>query len=1500
MVKTTIGACASVLAALVFSLSVFAADDSTHWHWKYDNDNSATDPTLSESDWHPYCDAANWTVGTTGQNPQNRWPTQNDILYYGDYYNGIMAFDMGGNDIAVYGIDDTYTHNHPAKADSSWGYHKIILRNGSLTLNNCFTNTRTHFNVWSGGAAKLADSCKSRLGYGGAATYWYVHDGGYARLAGEADWISFDVDVFPGGLVDVDFARLTHIQASTDGFMRNSGTLNFPHGLAMTGTPSSGSMTISQNAGTMSIGGDMSKASAGYGVNLYLNGGTVEFTGNSTLSGYSTALVSNAAPVTVSVAAGKTADYRLIQFMSGAQLTKEGGGVFVVGGGAPASVTVSSGTLGSVGVNFSNGLSLSSGTTLRIYGNGTSATSIAGLSGATVDIDPNLSDGTTVFTSSNASLLSSVLSKLQTSSGTLGTFSTSGSDIVFHRSHAPSVFYWKGGFSTPYKSFGDANNWGVGVTSTATNPNHLIPGATDWIHYIYDYSFNAYWDLGNKHHTIKGFDFTDWTTKGSQWGFHRFYIQNGTLEISQNFTNQRVTVSLESNAKFILGPNSSTRLSQGDAQSWYTVKSGCEMIMGGYLDIVIPMIEVFDGGKLSFEPKELAATTDFRTASGHPDPYIRNHGTMNFPNGFNFLRGGNSTIPGTFTIDNCAGTMTFDGPILKGDAAYGIFNFLFNGGKVVFNQSADLRWFASAGSTNVNSTTTIQVANGQHLYLPGGKYAAGSKLVKEGGGSISFGIGLPNSLQIKAGDLRLEGAGSEVQTLEMASGSTLTIAAPGTTINTFNGYANINFVVDVSQMGVGSIVLKSSNDALLTSLKNKAVLPSGYYLEKSTGRLTLANDSLGYVFNCLGEKQMNDPSGWTTGQVAPAGADVFIKGNQTVAVLDSTMNVYNSITVMNGGTLKLKDMTSMPNLSLLYDAKVIVASGTGLTIGAGQITCEAEETAIPTLEIAAGAKATFGTNTEFKNMNFVLLGEMKFIPPFFFGTAGSGETTYFNMAATNAVIDMTGGSGMIVYWMTPQAATGRVKSPKGISLRKVTFNPPTGVYWRSFLGWYSSNVKNPNDEVFDIIVDGTQFPIMQNTSQNHWASGARIRTINGGMIGKDPNWVSAPGTYGWPQFEGAVEMTFEGENTYFGYYYDRYSVDSIPDDDGRKQMTFKNGASFRAPHFNAYFNDAQHNKNSPRAIFSFENGFFDVVELPGYDRAMWGGWIWRSTQYEFQNSNGGGHDIPPGLIDHSDLCKTNFFSPAFRGLKEVQIPANCKLGFRGVNWYGIKTVKAVPNDEPNPSASKEILFSNEWDRVIWTDDQVPITGGGSIYVCNTVSNQSMAAIIRCGQNTATGRAWAEEDTVGNGNRLYFADGANWAGTVVASERLGLTNVAENARAANVTFNTIDFEGPLDIRVWRDDMGPTNDCVTILSSGFRPEPGCINPVPMGGYAPKVGDTFVIAQLPSGVPNMAGRGFLANKRWVLVDEIDPDSVRRLKLRYVPGGILLNFRGAPPPES
>ena len=94
----------------------------------------------------------------------------------------------------------------------------------------------------------------------------------------------------------------------------------------------------------------------------------------------------------------------------------------------------------------------------------------------------------------------------------------------------------------------------------------------------------------------------------------------------------------------------------------------------------------------------------------------------------------------------------------------------------------------------------------------------------------------------------------------------------------------------------------------------------------------------------------------------------------------------------------------------------------------------------------------------------------------------------------------------------------------------------------------------------------------------------------------------------------------------------------------------------------------------------------------------------------------------------------------------------------------------------------------------------------------------MTVTITNGANTASGKAFAAKTESGAKAALVFADGANWAGEVVADGNVSLTNLVDAGAAASVSFGSIRLDEDFPIRVWKNGGVVTvNDRINLSSA-----------------------------------------------------------------------------------
>ena len=180
----------------------------------------------------------------------------------------------------------------------------------------------------------------------------------------------------------------------------------------------------------------------------------------------------------------------------------------------------------------------------------------------------------------------------------------------------------------------------------------------------------------------------------------------------------------------------------------------------------------------------------------------------------------------------------------------------------------------------------------------------------------------------------------------------------------------------------------------------------------------------------------------------------------------------------------------------------------------------------------------------------------------------------------------------------------------------------------------------------------------------------------------------------------------------------------------------------------------------------------------------------------------------------------------------------------------IREATCNENDVNNPNPIKAVWWTEpgfwEWHRK--TALEIPVTGAGDVTVVNTLSGAdfrmiapdwmvpadvkkqlscpddlsdwSMNLVVRGAANTCTGRISADPAV---NAFVHFADGANWAGTVVANGHVRMGDPIREvdqghvAAPATANFGTLELTGDFPIRVWKNGNEIVNDRVNVATA-----------------------------------------------------------------------------------
>jgi hypothetical protein len=143
--------------------------------------------------------------------------------------------------------------------------------------------------------------------------------------------------------------------------------------------------------------------------------------------------------------------------------------------------------------------------------------------------------------------------------------------------------------------------------------------------------------------------------------------------------------------------------------------------------------------------------------------------------------------------------------------------------------------------------------------------------------------------------------------------------------------------------------------------------------------------------------------------------------------------------------------------------------------------------------------------------------------------------------------------------------------------------------------------------------------------------------------------------------------------------------------------------------------------------------------------------------------------------------------------------------------------------------TEDKMDTNDQRNILYMMLEAPFTGGGDVFVTNTWEGKTLSPILTSSTSTCTGRIEVLEGEPNCASLLYFQDGANWAGTVIANGRVALARNFIKAEVVHdipvaVTFGALDLQADFPVRVWRGEDGTlTNDTLnvgTYLNNGGK--------------------------------------------------------------------------------
>jgi len=1034
-------------------------------------------------------------------------------------------------------------------------------------------------------------------------------------------------------------------------------------------------------------------------------------------------------------------------------------------------------------------------------------------------------------------------------------------------------YYWHG---DPWGDFGTDANWTLGgatspYADTGANDGGTTPGSSDWIFFDKSHTFN----LGGGTWTIQGVSTTG-AASGVPSSTQKCSFTNGSVTVTTAMSQRRLSMDLWDGATFTASDGFTWYFGWTGNTGTFNIYNGAKLNLNATVRIQGVYLTVHEGGELVFAPKALS-----HHLSSTVSAYIANNGTLDMPNGFvwngQFTGSGGS---GRMTIRQNSGTLKLGGHVNRKGKDFPLY-FEVNGGTLeVLNSPAFVdvtRAFVAA-----NAVATINVGVGSTAQFANLEYDSGARVVKTGVGTLALASHLPETLDVNAGTVRFDAATTADCAVSVGVGARLLFAAKNNALENATAEAGALFAIDETVFASGDTVLSSSDAtflaAVVAGLNDSISAGAGYEAEVSGAAVVLKTVS-GNVFDATKSDDLSDPMAWASGEVPGSDAIVYVQGEGTVAYTASSPQFANII-VEEGATLSvsggtLAEPVDLPPVSLNYDARLLVPAGAYAQSTNGLV-CAASAEVLPVLEIATNATLFLQTpglptaeclvnnasglvdyGFALKNVNLKWYGQIRIVKDrgpennvlaqAKIGTSVNGETSYIAIDCQGGTLhryDTTATTEPSQGEMTPLMVACPLSGGTVVPVGTLRFRD------------YSMSVRN--------------------------ATGENLVPLNGTLIGvNNPPGVEIPVVFdGGTKIKlkalnviaGGTRLEMKGPAAWF------YEHDQVNDQELKRRLEIKDAARLTLTD-GAVLSFTPTSSGTCKGLDcrTGEDGALSFVA----SNSTIGVWSWYGNACAravvADTMLAVGQRYPKAIGNYSE-DQGVYQTPLFAGFKSVEVPEDATMWVVATNiWTGAATWTG---------------FVHDWNRV--SKFGPPIIGAGSLGVTNalgrTQSSWSMTVIVTNGANTATGEAFASGDSsVGAASRLLFSDGANWAGTVVASGRVALTNITNGAesQAASVTFDAIRFDGNFPVRVWRDMSGKlTNDVVNIVSGvsgmgGFALE--FIN-----GCKVQAGECLFLGTYPSGValPGCVAKG------WVVEPEGSGETVA-LRLKYSPGGFVLILR-------
>ena len=950
--------------------------------------------------------------------------------------------------------------------------------------------------------------------------------------------------------------------------------------------------------------------------------------------------------------------------------------------------------------------------------------------------------------------------------------------------------------ATDWATFGLADNWAINSRDSGTQ---AVPGTGHSV--VMDQ--NMKFDLNGDSYALGGLTGTGSNGNAS----YLMSVTNGVLNISG---------SIAPCSRFDVWNDATVILKVVTTARYWGCYCGSDTVIvhaggryeeRGKLQFQGYRIRVEKGGTVVHDPTSYGPHPSMGTAQD-----VNIYGRYEAPNGIRRFGEWNdtpATSPGgsvTYFVHD-GGELLLGGEVSRNTQVKIPFSIKFEDGCTLI-ASNTVTFAANMDLVKVmeDAAVTMDVVEDATLDLANVTIGEGAAIAKTGPGKLILRDAAVPSLAVSEGVVEIQADSVAPATVSFAADATLHLTVSGFRMDTVTAHGGMAFELDPSLIVAGAGIISSANADFLAYAKGEieGLLPDGFgaAIIGDTVKLTKTSD---FMFDATKSSDLSDPTAWKGG-VVPVGEDVIVGGEGTVAFTADAPS-FKSISVQAGATLSVSGGTEaepvdIPAVALSYDARLLISDYALLT---NTLTTVGDATTLPVLEIATNAVVTAQTPGpqplkcvfDHYSYHFADYGfRLKNVKLRWYGTIKApiqdlcGQSTkmqsslYLGYAAANETsyiaVDCQGGT-----WLAScewnDSAHARTPFLIAVPDNGGTVIPVGTLLFRDYMREtqpVTASSKNP---------------------EYHWS---------GICIGKANAW------YTGNPASVEYDVVFEGSRT-------QLNSQGVNHIGGGAHVTFRDGASW------TYGNLAWNEDATPRGVALYEKATLTAES---------------GAKLEFcpsKSSSDGGNGIHVVSSQHAagsavfTARNVTFSTLSWKGASAgIAVVEDAKLTIGNDRDHLATETDANTGVFANLSAARldgDLTVSAadvwrtrrsanyEWDRRVTVVP--PLTGVGGLAVTNEMPSNlkqwGMTVFVTNGANTATGVARACETATGPAN-LVFADGANWAGTVVANAGLSLTNLTDGAAAATVSFGSV--EGAMPIRVWKTGgVIAANDKVNVTGT-----------------------------------------------------------------------------------